>query len=688
MMLSNVSAALLLALSPFAMPQDAAPDSGTVEVLVTNEDDEGIFGVECRLVLTEDEIAAIRKQQDPTGKRQGYTLPDAPRTDPDGFAEVTVPAGVERKIEIGGWSRFRKKVTLTIEPMKPGEFREHVAILKTKPDVEVRGRVVSDEDGSPLEGVALHIDPEGRTPEDAINNPANFVPLVTTDATGAFVVPLRSWQSGVVGFALEGWSPAVVRLISDGIMRNDVEIRLKRTATLTGVVKADSLEGLRIDVEVPAYELDGMLDEGQFGSFIDGDWKRTLRVDPETGSFQLTGLPAGTRPTLKLARGREELMQSRTKEPLTPHENRELELVILPDRSIVGRAVEVDGSPLAEQSIWLLKKAYRGGFLQWYDRPTKEVVTDAEGNFRFDGLRPGEWRVSLARPAEDVAPQVAHAALASKVKLGNEDATVELTAHRGLFIQGRVTGPEGSPAPPSTRVTLMDGTLGNLSEQIAEDGTFRLGPLPPGTFDLVAKPLGAKGRLLAQSINHEVRPNQDPLTLELRHGAAITAAFTRAGSTEPVPCQFSWSSEYGVSMTGEARSSLEETSRVPGPFVVLASSFDGLAGIARWDLAEGDDLDVTGELDPGGTLSAKIKTSREDLIKFVYLLLEDDFEVRIGWGELDQRLPAGDYRVRVTAADRQDPETLLFEATQRCRVEAGKTTKLEFAFENEVVDGT
>ena len=138
-------------------------------------------------------------------------------SDKDGMATLDVPVGIRLVARASTFDRTNS-VRVELEPFTAGETREFLLEMKTRPDVEVEGLVVSHEDESPIEGARLYVDTTGFLLLGGPPAPFNTAdePVITTNESGRFKMMVRSWTIARTTVAAEGWSPVVLALLDDG----------------------------------------------------------------------------------------------------------------------------------------------------------------------------------------------------------------------------------------------------------------------------------------------------------------------------------------------------------------------------------------------------------------------------------------------------------------------------------------
>ncbi len=139
--------------------------------------------------------------------------------------------------------------------------------------------------------------------------------------------------------------------------------------------------------------------------------------------------------------------------------------------------------------------------------PPPQAVTDQDGRYVFERLRPGAYTVAVEKTgyAAPIGPSNARRV---EVAAGQSIDDVDLHLERGAVIAGRVLDPAGEPLPDA-RVTAVrrvssPGAGPRLlpapgqGQQTNDLGEFRIASLPPGEYYIAAMPrrmtmIGAAG---------------------------------------------------------------------------------------------------------------------------------------------------------------------------------------------------
>ena len=224
----------------------------------------------------------------------------------------------------------------------------------------------------------------------------------------------------------------------------------------------------------------------------------------------------------------------------------EVALTLAGARTVQVRAVDADGRPLAGVAFspWLVRPTGRRGMLNLGGRRHFEATSGADGVATFDWLPPGPEPVTIW-PA---SPGFAH----RRVEVAPDAiGPVTATLARTEAIRGRVTHPDGTPAPGirvAARGTGIAGPpdIGQGQARTARDGTYEM-MVPPGEGYAVtiADPTwAARSRL-----DVHVRSGEpaDGVDFALTRGTLIRGAVTvaRGGVDRPAPRELVMLDEVG-----------------------------------------------------------------------------------------------------------------------------------------------
>jgi Carboxypeptidase regulatory-like domain len=167
-----------------------------------------------------------------------------------------------------------------------------------------------------------------------------------------------------------------------------------------------------------------------------------------------------------------------------------------PSRVITGRVISENGTsmPHVTVSISQVESGHSGADPGYQ----ATAATDEEGNFRFSGLAPRVYRISVNRTREYVGSPALETEWArpSYYRLGDHAV---ITLIKGGVITGRITTPEGEPmvgvSVTATRVRDAEGhplrqQLGLRTWLTDDRGIYRLYGLAPGKYLVSTKGSG------------------------------------------------------------------------------------------------------------------------------------------------------------------------------------------------------
>jgi len=210
-----------------------------------------------------------------------------------------------------------------------------------------------------------------------------------------------------------------------------------------------------------------------------------------------------------------------------------LELGLTDESTVVGRAVDASGEPLAD---WIVALEHARGSTARAGQlgtPTagESVVrhTDAAGRFVFGGLSAERFLVRLYPPGDN--RRVPHA-IARGVRPGGPAVglATSLATAPSAYVSGRVLDPDPE-ATAGMRLRLLSRLLESpYVLDLRADGSFEGGPLPPGAYELEAhtRRLGAwkvARFLISPDEEHVLTPFACPSTGSLRLALSTPAGF-------------------------------------------------------------------------------------------------------------------------------------------------------------------
>lgn len=209
-----------------------------------------------------------------------------------------------------------------------------------------------------------------------------------------------------------------------------------------------------------------------------------MRTD-DRGRFSFRGVPSeGRSPTVDVFHPRFQTGRAASVagSPLV--------VTLQPGCTVAGSVVDEQGKPVPLARVQIRRPEERGDELL--------DLTDADGRFRFGSAGPGRWDV-LVQPGR-------YAALFAPVVASPGHAVEnQFVVGPGAYVRGKVVDKDGTPVD-GCWVGWVEPVSSGLPElgrmtTTASDGTFRLGPLPPGEYRItgLASSPGRLGKVLVKA---------------------------------------------------------------------------------------------------------------------------------------------------------------------------------------------
>jgi hypothetical protein len=211
-------------------------------------------------------------------------------------------------------------------------------------------------------------------------------------------------------------------------------------------------------------------------------------ITNEKGECSFDGLPASAELRIEM-RIPGEIRRPPEPVVLAGGETATREIILGGGCELTGTALDQDGAPF-QGKLWLVRA---GRYESHIPKPRmfsssddSEVVADAapdaEGHFRMTDIAEGQYWLGPTfgwhLAPDGVAP------LGVPLAVGPNATNVNLTVYRGLFIEGKLLGPEGEPRTGWQVFASAEDPRLWVEGRSRKDGTFRIGPLPPGEFTI------------------------------------------------------------------------------------------------------------------------------------------------------------------------------------------------------------
>lgn len=443
-------------------------------------------------------------------------------TDGEGVARVrrVVPGGNRVEIEAFGFAPLRHTQTLPA-----GE--QHLQFTLSR-GLSVEGHVV-DEAGQPVVDARIGSMPAMEVPVigdvSSMTGPDILARAAAgsrcrTDDAGHFVLPGLDTGDKVTLVAVHAdYAPKTESGVVAGA--RDVRIALQRLAHVKGraVDRATGAALTDFDVEVVASMMMGM-----------EQVLRSERVREATdGRF---GLPVSA--------GRANLRVSapghgRTSVPLLVDAGAAVDLGDIGlDLSafVAGKVIDDLGEPVAGARV----QVKRGGimdqeiFAVMSGATTGHATSDADGRFRLEDVTPGRLRLRATR-----AGFAAGDSVRVEVEAGKASEDVVITLDHGGSIDGRLLlAPGASLSDWDVYAGEARGGSSPTAAVLAADGTFHIGNLAPGTYNVQAMNSRAFAAAMQASMTDGDRPNMSGLLKNIMNKLVQAQCQVRKGETASV----------------------------------------------------------------------------------------------------------------------------------------------------------
>lgn len=287
-------------------------------------------------------------------------------------------------------------------------------------------------------------------------------PVVITDAEGRFRISNVLPGEVVCEARAEGYKPTVAsKVLAEGDT-SELEIVLEPGARVVGVVR---------DVD----------DEPVSGAAVNVYW-HLPRTQPESltytdahGRFSLPSLNPGS---IDLSASHPEHGQVREKLEVLAGETRFWEPRLVPAGVIEGQVVNDNGEPLAGLTVEVV-----GGDVLVEPR----VLTGEDGRFRALRTTDHAYRVTVM---EFSAAKFLALARFEDVRPGADPLNIMIpnSERPSAFLSGRVVRPPGFEHNLVRLWAFGDRPGLNIIRGARPDGTFRIGPVPPGRYAVESEP--------------------------------------------------------------------------------------------------------------------------------------------------------------------------------------------------------
>jgi hypothetical protein len=635
--------------------------------------------VHCTSKTTHQPLAGIRVWLEKKGAAVGGSIwvnatharfGEGPMTEADGAVEIDVPSGVELRSFASGKKRDAGDANQDVAALFTHERRAIVLELTVGDDVHFFGLVRARDDDRPIAGARVSL----LSVEDWTNiEGEGFGPKETalyetkTSADGRFELATASWKRPFVRVVADGFA---LTLVSPTIGHHDTEDRaqvivLEPGAAIEATVldeRAAPIAKAEVVAWTESYRIRNGLSDPSSAGMSRARWTGTTGAD---GRCTLEDISAHVPLTLLVKRDGKLVLTLGSKVELEAGEVRSLRLQIGAGCRVSGSLVDEKGRPIASQAVWRVRAIFpetEKHYISRFDSIDGKATTDADGTFAFDGVTGGQWWIG---PAPDERWQaidgLASIADVITVEPGAREMTITLRSQRGLYIRGRVLDSKGEPARRSMIGARFGKTYLNVGASTKDDGSFALGPIVEGSYELTA---GGSDTLDARSDPITARAGDKDVILRLRAGGGIEGKVIDAKTGEGCRAECACLPSTQSDMKGRSLSSSNQD------------------GSFQWHGLESGSYELTARTSDGRTARAKgVAVKAGENTSDIVLSLEPGAKLRLrydgdqekGWSEVqsDGVSVAGDWLVKGTPSVQIVPKGKL---TVTLRHKAGVTT--------------
>jgi len=407
------------------------------------------------------------------------------RTSPDGTYALAMRPGRHAlaigtmRLQIEGYvftsdlKRATGKEPWIVDMPERGELRRDLTLVDNRMFVGAcsAAGVARDADGAPLAGVRIRI---------GMN-------ATISDAEGRFQVSNLPAGRQFVMADLPGWfqpKPLTV-LLSPNAPRSGVDVRMHRAASLSGVVRGDSLDAPFVLMAV-APSSSGQSGALQRETELAKMWSRARRIPVSSdGTFRIDDVPA-TRGLLLRAGA----LNAASSDAVPIKPGGRYEFTLDSGARLAGRIViDGEGAPIAgaEITVKTAPESATGPYANWFNDRDQTVVavSDADGRFELRHRR-GEYLMRAAAAGHIQSAPV-------RVRAGDRQIVIRLAPD--VAIRGTVLFADGKPGV-ALRVLAetTDKSHRSRATETSQQGAFSVTGLRPGRYRLTVGGLGARTR--------------------------------------------------------------------------------------------------------------------------------------------------------------------------------------------------
>jgi hypothetical protein len=400
-----------------------------------------------------------------------------PITGADGRVELELDSGVDFGLGAQGDFVAAGSASADVPALKPEEARSVTLELDSGLDAHLFGKVVADESSSPIEGARV-LTSNGSTDG------------VRSGPDGRFDLELALWRRPYLEISAKGFGLAlVVPGYGYGSVEDPIVVRLVRSCSLIARVLdrgGKPIGEASVKLATGGDELSGPEKKfrSEWVSLPDEDWSKQVDAD---GRCRIDDLPAGVPLRIEISVSGREVKRDSVPLSLSPGQIVEREWRIGAGCKLTGRVVDPEGAPVPGISLWMTKsEAGRSRRFDRYSIEAKErrSTSGADGTFEFGDVDPRTWLIGPA--PENERKSIAPFPDVLEIPAESSEVVHDIRIIRGLYIRGHVVDSKDSPVPEPFIWGRMTDAGWLVDVRGEDDGSFELGPLVPGQYELSA----------------------------------------------------------------------------------------------------------------------------------------------------------------------------------------------------------
>jgi hypothetical protein len=420
---------------------------------------------------------------------------------PDATGTVTfldVEPNLELRVSVAGDWDVAGMTDADVPALRAGEHKEVRVELPTQNDLDFFGHIVTRAGHAPVSNAHVRVIRATSSYMSVGEEPSHEVwkrevlTETASDNDGYVVVRIAKWKLPHLTIEAEGFGLAIV-IPKKGCETHETAklIELDAAAKLSlriAQLNGSPVAGAHVVLSTPGYSFDRHNDETigdwSYISLPEVRWELDSLAD---GICVFAQLPPDIPMSARVLKDSKEVHHEAEPLVFKPGEVRELEWRLGGGCTLNGLVVDQRNEPVASQALWL-EKAIPGfmPYFKAYD-DSKGVIakctTDVAGHFVLKDVAPGEWLIGPAAVNNDLKTIASVGTPITVVAEPSQDLVLHVD--RGLFIRGKLVGPNGEPVSECNVVSEGPEPYG-FGEQANADknGGFVIGPLAHGTVTL------------------------------------------------------------------------------------------------------------------------------------------------------------------------------------------------------------